>query len=398
MTSMRGRFRLLVRRTKRLIESWIYEIFDRIALCRAPAVYPSGIAAVVHVGLVGDYVLWRPYGRALIAWLRQNGFRLVLVIESGVNELARQDFPGCEVINVSRRHLLRDPRYRWRILRSLRSIGPTHSYVPRCPRDSSVHDALVRALRAPATGFDASFTDDMTAMSARSRRLYTCLVATPPRAHVDDQHRAFLANLGLDPTTEPVTRPGRPGAAANLHYWVMAPGASQDKRRWPAPRFVKIAQILAHESPPLACVILGAPDERPLCDDIAAGLQDRCINLAGQTSLCEMQQWIAHAQFLLGNDSAAGHMAAAMGVPAVIVTGGGHHGRCFPYTARHTPARRRPVAVAEWMPCFHCDWVCQFASAADAPYPCIERIDVGRVHAALCEARCERPGELSTAG
>ena len=389
MTSTRGRIRLLMRRVKRTAESWSYEVFDRLALFGMQVTCQPDVVAVAHLERIGDYVLWRPHGVALVARLREQSTQIVLLIESDLKELALQDFPECEVIELSRRRLLRNAAYRWKAVRALRQVRPMHTYVPSCPRDSVVHDALVRALGAPATGFAAGFADDQAVMSARSRRLYARLVAPLSGAHIDDQHRAFLGALGIEPATQPVPRPSRPRAAESLRYWILAPGASQDKRRWPAQRFVAMARMLACEAEPRVCVLLGGPEERILCRDIAESMQTPCIDLAGRTSVGEMQQWIAHAEFILGNDSAAGHFAAAMGVPAIIVTGGGHYGRCFPYTAQITPARCRPIAVAEPMPCFHCDWICQYATAPNEPYPCIERITIGQVHAALKEARCK---------
>lgn len=397
MNPLRRRLRLLTRRAKRRLEAWTYDCFDRLALRRAPPAPRPATAAVVHVERIGDYVLWRAHGQALVAWLASRGQRVVLVVDASVGELAREDFPDCDVVELARRRMLREPRYRWRLLRALRAHAPSHAYVPSCPRDSVVHDAVVRALGAPATGFDAGFTDDPVAGRAAARSLYTTLVRPlPGGAHMDDQHRAFLAAVGA-PAAKPVAlRPPRPAQAGpEMRYWVLAPGSSQDGKCWPAERFVEVANDLAAQPGPMTCVLLGSADERALCELIGAGLRLPYVNLAGCTSVALMQQWIAHAEFLLGNDSAAGHFAAALGVPAVIVTGGGQHGRCYPYNGRHSPARLRPLAVSVSppMPCFHCDWICSHPTPPRAPFPCIDRIEVAQVRAALAAARLSRDPE-----
>lgn len=100
-------------------------------------------------------------------------------------------------------------------------------------------------------------------------------------------------------------------------YYVFAPGAEfGPAKRWPAIHFTELARLLDRP-----VVLLGSAKEAPLCDEIAHPVADKCINLAGKTSLNEAFALIAGAQGVISNDSGLMHVAAAFGVPQVAMFG-----------------------------------------------------------------------------
>jgi len=134
------------------------------------------------------------------------------------------------------------------------------------------------------------------------------------------------------------------------------------------------------------CVLTGTPAEVELCRKIAETLPvERVLDLCGKTGLTEFVGLIAHAQWVFGNDSAAGHIAAVYGVPAVIILGGGDFNRCYPYP-ENAPVKRLPTCISQDMPCFGCNWICHFKTPSDKAYPCVENIDVEIVWKAV--AKC----------
>jgi heptosyltransferase-2 len=98
-------------------------------------------------------------------------------------------------------------------------------------------------------------------------------------------------------------------------YVVIAPGAEYGPaKRWP--HFGALAALLDRP-----VVLLGSAKEAPLCDDIAVQAPQRCLNLAGKTSLMEAFALIAGAGQVVSNDSGLMHVAAAFGVPQVALFG-----------------------------------------------------------------------------
>ena len=100
-------------------------------------------------------------------------------------------------------------------------------------------------------------------------------------------------------------------------YYVFAPGAEfGPAKRWPAIHFTQLARLLDRP-----VVLLGSAKEASLCDEIAHPVSDRCINLAGKTSLADAFAVISAAHAVISNDSGLMHVSAAFGVPQVALFG-----------------------------------------------------------------------------
>jgi heptosyltransferase-3 len=93
-------------------------------------------------------------------------------------------------------------------------------------------------------------------------------------------------------------------------YAVLHPMASAPLKTWPAARFRDLAARLEKDAA-LEVVFLAGPGED-------AGAFARCRVLAG-APLAEVKNLIAGASLFIGNDSGPAHMAAALGVPAVVL-------------------------------------------------------------------------------
>ena len=373
--------RLLRRRVARLIELAFFLPFDACVLAAAPRASTSPRSAIVHVELLGDYVLWRPYGHVLARQLRAAGHDVAIVLERGVMPLAAADFPGCSLIGIGRRAMVRQPMQRAAMLRRLRALGVRRTIMTSHPRDALVHDAAVRALGAPAIGFDAGFVDRPALDLRWHRRLYARLLAAPPGLHQTQRHAELLRACGITERTAP-SPPLVTETVLDAPYFVVAAGASVDVKRWPAARFIAAALHVLERRPHWRVVLLGAAAERGLGAELASALGERVIDLCGDTSLPQFAQWIAGAKLVLANDSAAAHFAAAAGVAAVTVVGGGQFARCLPY-APDTACLRPPTVVAEPMPCFGCDWMCRYRLSPSGAFRCIDAVSADAVCAAL---------------
>ncbi len=101
-------------------------------------------------------------------------------------------------------------------------------------------------------------------------------------------------------------------------YTVLAPGAAphRPEKRWPAASFGALAAQLPHPA-----VIIGTAAESPLAAIIRQSAP-AARDLTGQTSLLELASIIASARLAIGNDTGPQHLAAALGVPSVVLFGG----------------------------------------------------------------------------
>lgn len=101
-----------------------------------------------------------------------------------------------------------------------------------------------------------------------------------------------------------------------------------------------------------AILIFGAPESEAVCSELGAKLPGRVFNLAGRTNVREAAALLRRCRVMLGAETSGAHMACALGVPNVILLGGGHFGRFMPYS---------PLTSAAVLPleCFGCNWQCR---------------------------------------
>ena len=98
----------------------------------------------------------------------------------------------------------------------------------------------------------------------------------------------------------------RPAALAIIHAVAATP-----EKTWPADRFLEIAQHLTQSG--LEPIFIGGPG-----DDLTPFAHYRTV--AG-APLAETKSLLASATLFVGNDSGPAHMAAAFGLPVVVIFG-----------------------------------------------------------------------------
>jgi len=100
----------------------------------------------------------------------------------------------------------------------------------------------------------------------------------------------------------------------------MHPGSGSPMKNWPTERWTELIQQLTDVSN-LEILVVGGEAERELCDLIPNHLpEDKCQVFMNQP-LEELSRSLADCDAFIGHDSGISHLAAALGVPAVILWG-----------------------------------------------------------------------------
>jgi len=188
--------------------------------------------------------------------------------------------------------------------------------------------------------------DDLAVEGLRSVGLSTPSVrpAAPRPCISDGERRAVGMRL-------PVVRHGGDG------YIAVFPGAAfGPAKAWPAERYRALCKRLA---PHVPVVLAGSRGDRPSCEEIARGVDNVSI-LAGETSLGELFALIEGAAAVVANDSGAPHVAAALGIPCVVLFGStspawtaplGQRVRVLQHPVHCNPCFRRTCPTQ--LECFH---------------------------------------------
>lgn len=195
-------------------------------------------------------------------------------------------------------------------------------------------------------------------------RLLEVLPGVPPGIEVTQY------DLGLDKQTleKKIAEVAFRERVATGNYVVFHPGAGSSLREWPLEKWRELAGCLSRDNVQIFIVGQGQRQEA-----IAAGIAK---GISGVRSLCGRLAWdelvsvISGARLLVGLDSVCGHLAAALGIPAVVLMTGMNN-------AHHWAPMGASVVTQE-VPCAPC-----FQSKGCTPMTCIKEIPFEKVTVAV---------------
>ena len=120
------------------------------------------------------------------------------------------------------------------------------------------------------------------------------------------QKRAALSSLGIE--------------SDNNRILVLCPGAEYGPaKRWPASHYARLAsEMLGHG---WHIWLFGSEKDRSVCDGINVSTDNRCLNLAGKTSLQQAIDLMSLASMVVTNDSGLMHIACALGIKTIALFG-----------------------------------------------------------------------------
>lgn len=97
------------------------------------------------------------------------------------------------------------------------------------------------------------------------------------------------------------------------------PGANDPARCWPAASFARVAEGLRKFG--VTSILVGSPDDRAVCAAVRAEADVEILDFSGRTTLGQMATLLSRVNLVLSNDTAAAHIAAAVGTPVVGLYG-----------------------------------------------------------------------------
>lgn len=353
----------------------------------------DGGVVLIRLDAIGDFIIWldsaKEYRR-----LYPNQ-KITLIANAAWAEMARQLPYWDEVWPVVLREFCRNPVYRWSVLRRVRRGGFLTAIQPTFSRLLMYGDSLIRASAAKQRiGSIGDFANISPRDKMLSDRWYTQLLPATRQHLMELQRNAefisqlanktFNASMPRLPVLITLSADKKPEG----DYFILFPGASWHGKQWPISDFANLLVSLKHQYPWQA-VLCGSVGEFGLCESISSTSGQSCLNLAGKTSLVELTELIRSARLLVGNDTSAVHIAAAVKTPTVCILGGGHYGRFMPYPATFSGVK--PVIAAQPMDCYYCNWRCTQPHGSRGPVPCISQISVPKVMACvqLALEQCE---------
>jgi lipopolysaccharide heptosyltransferase III len=284
---------------------------------------------LIQLGDIGDVVLTTPALRAVRESYPEA--RVSILVRKPFGSLLAADPYLHEVIEAAgtRGVLFHTLREHWRFARRLRHA-----------RYNLVVD-LRTSNRGALLAFLTGAQERIGRQAGKSllRNLaFTRLLPNPPYAPLPvhpgaDQALRIVRAIGID-TGDSIPRlhvsPEDAGRAAALlselglasgRRWVSINPCSRWKyKEWSHSRWGELIDRLWQDYQ-LPSVLIGSPDEAGTIDQITGERSDHAFNLAGKTTLGELSAVLAASSLHLGVDSAAPHIAAAVGTPTMTIFG-----------------------------------------------------------------------------
>jgi heptosyltransferase-2 len=136
------------------------------------------------------------------------------------------------------------------------------------------------------------------------------------------------------------------GARLDRPLVALCPGSTNSRaKRWPAERFARLADLLAESGAEV--VLVGAPEELEVTEEVLAKMRFKPSVLTGRTSLAQSAAVLSAVDVLVTNDTGPAHVAAALGRPVVVVFGPTDPVTTRPFSELATVVRKPP----ECAPC-----------------------------------------------
>ena len=163
---------------------------------------------------------------------------------------------------------------------------------------------------------------------------------------VTDLYLAALAPIGISPKRNYYRLPPAADNVAKPRPLVgLNPGAGHDSRRWPLEKFHELAEKL-WSSGLCDIVILLGPEEAPLARSVEATAEGRWRVFVGR-SLVDLIETLSAIDIFVSNDTGPMHIAAALGVPVVLLIQGAAPERFLPLGADLKIHRGKEMADIE---------------------------------------------------
>lgn len=345
------------------------------------AAQPQAGEGVVLLRLdgIGDFWLGLP----LLASLRQAyaGQRLTLLANALWADLAQEVGLFQEVVPIAVPAFLRKPAYRYKVLRKLREREPfAELWSLALRRRIAVEDLIAHALpaqRKHAWSRDPSAEEVSWLAQTIDKKTYTHIYSDPlPFAAHEWLHAAQQVRAaGLPPLDFRIYLHLRERwrAPNGTPFVAVIGGSGSPKRRPPLPFFAHLAQALATRlGSPLR--LFGGASDRPYLEALAQLLPSAYIQSvdAGSLSLRRVVKELLSAQVVIAPETGLAHVAATLGIPTLLVAGGGHWGRFVPYPPE---APFLLKVLHHPLPCYGCGWQCIHPLRPDQPFFCLHTLD-----------------------
>ncbi len=293
---------------------------------------------IIRLDAIGDYILFRNFIEIVKKSSEYKDYKLTLVgnvlWKPLSKELDSQFVDEFIWIDTARFH--QDVFYRLKKLRELNKIGYEVVINPTYSRTLD-GDFIVQSVSAKKkVGSRGDLSNIRPWQKKITDKFYTHLLKAQKGILFEFFRNKEFFEQFLDcsiPLKRPVIKLNNIKSTIKLpeKSAILFIGARDEFRQWPLDNYVKVGRFLKNKFG-YEVVLCGGPGDRRLAEEFS-GLSDyEYLDYVGKTGLVEFLYLLSQGDILVSNETAAPHMAAAVGVRNIfVISNGNHFGRFTPY-------------------------------------------------------------------
>lgn len=374
----------------KLILSFLLHAYIRISYKKIRAHYD---VTIVKADAIGDFVMWM--GSIEAYRKKYQGKRVLLVCSQADKDIIEPLGFFTDIITFNRVELANKLDYFYKFMRDMSGINSDivinpswdhtqiddlicgmikshNKYASQVKRDITVNGWLdnfvLNLVKWGVLDTGKLYYDYLLPMPDHSKtsELYAIQIFT--RQLVDPNYNYQLADLShitkdyICPIIE--------------KYCFVSLSSSRILKDWP----IENLSTLLYFVPSNYTIVLSGfglkDEEKAQYLTINNGSKQKILNFVNQTTIREMIGLISCSSFVLSNDSAAIHIAAACRVPSLCFMHGAHFGRFAPYPDIIPEKEYHPRCVYKLMDCFGCGYKCNKDSNLNKPFFCLRQVTV----------------------
>jgi ADP-heptose:LPS heptosyltransferase len=339
---------------------------------------------IIKPDSIGDFVIWLDAAKDLRRLYPAGEYEMILLGNTVWTPLVNMLPYFNDVWTLDRPRFIKSPGYRFDMLRRIRRMNFDTVIYFVSSREFLFGDAIVRVSNAKNRIGSTGDTSNISFwLKSVSDRWYTSLLNVMG-AHLMELERNayFMRGLGLRDFKAGMPRiewdDSLPAHFSEKNYYVIVPGAGASYRRWSIEKYKELAKLIYKETG-WKGIVCGDSGEEFLGRSLENSMNASIQSWIGKTSLSELVAIINGASLVIGNETGAVHIAAALSTPSVCIVGGGHYGRFLPYKIEKYDGKCRPEIAIFKMSCFGCNWFCSCQKSLESAYPCIANVSVESV-------------------
>jgi len=297
---------------------------------------------IVKTDAIGDYILFRNFLEILRNSKKFKNYEITLCGNSiwrGIAEKFDKDFVD-EFIWIKPKKFAKNFGYRYKTLNNIKDKNYSIVIHPVYSRNFSIGDSLIRAVNAKEKiGWNGDTNNTTKFQRKISDKFYTQLLNSNKKYLFEFyRNKEFFEKL-LNKKIK-IKKP----YFKNIQFEklsnciVISLGAGARLREWSAEKFTEVVNYINIINKNHQIVLTGSKRDKESAKEIIENVRhkSKAINYAGRISLLDLIKIIKCAKLLIGNESAAIHIAAAVNTNAICISNGNHFGRFNPYPGEIT--------------------------------------------------------------